>query len=202
MSPRKTYKDTKIFEALFILTIASAIIAYFCMTQQLYFFLGIAIILYLAIIAFAIFYFKYFKKHKDKNNDRKQKQQFLTSSEKRFKKLLHQNLPKNIEIHCKVRLADILKWETHRQSIKMMHVDYLLVDENMQPIFVIELDDKSHDTPKQKERDARKDNALNESEIKYARISNRSPDDEKNHPAIMKNIVEFCKMKVSTISNT
>ena len=125
----------------------------------------------------------------------KKEKEFLSTAEKEFKKYLRQNLPANIEIHCKVRLADILKSETKFRRIIMMHVDYVLIDEESQNIILaIELDDESHNTPEARERDAIKNNVLDESGIKYTRI----PNDQKYHPAIIKNIVEFCKMKIAT----
>ena len=127
------------------------------------------------------------------NKKHNAKKEFLSPSEKEFKKYLHQNLPENIEIHCKVRLADILKSETKYRRIIMMHVDYVLFNEDMQPILAIELDDKSHETPEAKERDAIKNNALDESGIKYTRV----PNDQKYHPAIIKNIVAFCNKEIT-----
>jgi hypothetical protein len=94
------------------------------------------------------------------NKKQNTKKEFLSPSEKEFKKYLRQNLPENIEIHCKVRLADILKSETKYRRIIMMHVDYVLFNEDMQPILAIELDDKSHETPEAKERDAIKNKPL------------------------------------------
>ena len=76
----------------------------------------------------------------------------------------------------------------------MMHVDYVLIDEETQNVILaIELDDESHNTPEAKERDAVKDNALKESGIKLARI----PDGKKYHPVIIGNIVEFCRSKTT-----
>jgi len=113
--------------------------------------------------------------------------EFLSASEKEFKKYLRQNLPANIEIHCKVRLADILKSETNYRRIIMMHIDYVLIDEETQNVLLaIELDDEPHNTPEARERDAIKSNALEESGINLIRI----PVSKKCHPAIITNIID------------
>jgi very-short-patch-repair endonuclease len=132
------------------------------------------------------------KKQEKESKPHKNEKKFLSPAEKEFKKYLRQNLPENIEIHCKVRLADILKTETTYRRIMMMHVDYALLDADTQEIvLVIELDDTSHETEKAKERDAIKNNALKESRIKFTRI----PDSKKYHPIIINEIVEFCRNK-------
>ena len=88
------------------------------------------------------------------NKTPKNEKKFLTPAKIEFKKHLRQNLPENIEIHCKVRLADIIKKETTYRRIMMMHVDYALLNTNTEEIIlVIELDDKSHETEKAKEPD-------------------------------------------------
>jgi len=120
--------------------------------------------------------------------------EFLSPSEKEFKKYLRQNLPANIEIHCKVRLADILKSETNYRRIIMMHIDYVLIDEEAQNVLLaVELDDESHNTPEARERDAIKNNALEESGINLIRI----PVSKKYHPAIITNIIDSLPIKTN-----
>jgi very-short-patch-repair endonuclease len=129
-----------------------------------------------------------------KHTTTSKQKEFLSPAEKEFKEYLRQHLPEEIEIHCKVRLADILNTETTYRRIIMMHVDFVLLDANTQKIIlVLELDDKSHDTEKAKERDAIKNEALRQSGIKYTRIPNK----EKYNPTIIKNIVDFCSNKLT-----
>ena len=127
-----------------------------------------------------------------------QPKEFLSPAEKEFKEYLRQRLPEDIEIHCKVRLADILKTETKYRKIIMMHIDFVLLDANTQKVMLaIELDDKSHDTAKAKERDAIKNEALYKSGIKLIRV----PNSDKYHPALIKKIIEYCKSITSPDSS-
>ena len=159
------------------------------------------IVISISLIIVIIICLKYIKPHKNeetKDNPQtdscrtQREKEFLSPAEKEFKTYLHQNLPTNIEIHCKVRLADILKQETKSRRIIMMHVDYLLLDQKKQePILVIELDDKSHNTPKAKERDSIKNDALKKSGISYFRV----PNYKKHDPNIIQKIVDLCNNK-------
>jgi len=125
----------------------------------------------------------------------KNKKEFLSQAEAKFKKILRKNLPENIEIHCKVRLSDILKTETHNPRTNMMHIDYALLNEETQKIILaIELDDKSHNTPEAQERDKIKNNALDNSNIPYVRVKNMY--DQKQ----LDNIRTFCIKRASTES--
>jgi len=126
----------------------------------------------------------------------------VTPTEKKFKEYLHQHLPPSIEVHCKVRLADILHPEViktlniwkHKKYF-MMHIDFTLVISNTQEIILaIELDDSSHSKKKSQENDEKKNAALAGSKVHYARI----PVDKMYDKKIMKKIVEFCIKKTQS----
>ena len=75
------------------------------------------------------------------------------------KKLL---LTKRYGIIAKVRLADLIEVDTDKTKefgrffpkISSKHIDFALINpDNMEVLFLIELDDRSHDLPARKERD-------------------------------------------------
>ena len=68
---------------------------------------------------------------------------------------------KSYIIYPKVGLKDLFevngktkKREYHFRKISQKHVDFLICDATLRPLFAIELDDKSHDQKDRKERDA------------------------------------------------
>ena len=134
------------------------------------------------------------------------KNTIVTPTEKEFKEYLHQHLPTNIEIHCKVRFADVLRSEItdklniwKDKKIFMMHIDYtLVIKETQEIILAIELDDKSHRRKKAIINDTRKNEMLTQSKVWYARI----PIEKMYDPTIMKKIVTFCKKKLRTTSTS
>lgn len=101
----------------------------------------------------------------------------LTQAEKKFYKLLKNKLHPKCTIFVKVRLADVVEMNkaVSRDSIEfrkiaMKHVDYILVDENLDIICAVELDDYTHDTPETKARDKFVDEVLTMCGIKIFRI--------------------------------
>jgi hypothetical protein len=85
----------------------------------------------------------------------------LTEAEKKFFAALEQSVPKHCYILSQVRLANLVQvkpgtpefWK-HFGKIAMKCVDFVLVDRTtMQPVLVVELDDKSYDKVDRKERD-------------------------------------------------
>ena len=131
----------------------------------------------------------------------KKKNTIVSPTEKEFKEYLHQHLPANIEIHCKVRFADVLSSDVTNElniwkdkKIFMMHVDYtLVIRETQEIILAIELDDKSHARKKTIINDAKKNEMLAKSKVYYARIQV----DKMYDPTIIKKIVDFCKRKTT-----
>jgi len=97
------------------------------------------------------------KKYKYKRRD------LLTKPElKFFIKLQEYAEEQSLLVFPKVRLADILKpderqnrWQAAFNKIKSKHVDFVLCDKTTLEIkYIVELDDKSHERPDRKERDA------------------------------------------------
>jgi hypothetical protein len=125
----------------------------------------------------------------------------ITQNENKFKKHLRKHLPQSLEIHCNVRLIDVLAKEhaTYLFSqpkrygdIIMMHIDYTIVEsESTKIVMVIELDDSSHDSDNHIKRDKKKNDTLQRSAIYCTRIKSKDAYD----PHMMKNIIEFCKEK-------
>lgn len=65
-----------------------------------------------------------------------------------------------LTVFCKVRLADLVnvpkdtnKWHTWFNYIKSKHIDFVLVDKDMNIKVLIEVDDKTHNRDDRKQRD-------------------------------------------------
>lgn len=86
---------------------------------------------------------------------------FLSTAELSFYKVLENLLGSRLTIQSKVRLADIFfiirPNENHRSyfpRISQKHLDFLVCDaKTMQPVFGVELDDASHNSAKRQKRD-------------------------------------------------
>lgn len=97
-----------------------------------------------------------------------QAQQLFTRNEwQNYKTLKAVAEVKGYVICPKVRLLDIVKprsgekkYKTLLYKIQSKHVDFVICDQNMNIKAIIELDDKTHDTEKGKERDAFVDTVL------------------------------------------
>lgn len=70
-------------------------------------------------------------------------------------------------VFAKVRLLDLLeptkgnpKYKTYFYKIQSKHVDFVLCDEKLVARYIIELDDRSHDTEPRKKRDEFVDSVL------------------------------------------
>ena len=126
----------------------------------------------------------------------------VTPTEKKFKEHLQQHLPENIEIHCKVRFADVLHPDIGNRldawrdkKFLMMHIDYtLVIRETQEIILAIELDDKSHKKSDRTSNDTKKNEMLAKSKVWYARV----PVEKMYDPTIIKKITAFCKKKIAT----
>lgn len=97
----------------------------------------------------------------------------LTKTEALFFQALRQAIPE-YEISFKTRLADILQHDRRDRTafnrIKSKHVDFVVLDHNLQIVAVIELDDKSHLRQDRIERDYFVDQVLSEAGINVIHI--------------------------------
>lgn len=137
------------------------------MPDYLYYFLAIAVI---AILIFAL------TKIKIKEYLPYEKTGLLTPYEYKFYNFIKDEAEKLNYIICpKVRLADICKSTDkeikHFNKISAKHLDFLICDKNLKPIFVIELDDKSHLSAKAKANDEFKNKVLNKIGLPLKRIT-------------------------------
>ncbi|MGN0630254.1 MAG: DUF2726 domain-containing protein [Ruminococcus sp.] len=90
----------------------------------------------------------------DDNIVRYRKKYLLTKNEYSFFQKIKPVIKKhNLNILCKVRLADLIEpiptvnkseWYAGFNRIKSKHIDFVLVTENMQVVMLIELEDNSH----------------------------------------------------------
>ena len=97
----------------------------------------------------------------------RQRDNFLSSAELAFYRVLEQAVGKTYSINNKVRLWDLLyvprrdDSRTYENKISSKHIDFLLCDPiTMQPVLAIELDDASHNRKDRQDRDAFLDQAL------------------------------------------
>lgn len=110
----------------------------------------------------------------------RRKKELLSRAEFSFFRVLQSVASDNEWVVCpKVNLGDLItpiagteKWQTWRNKIDRKHADFVLCDaENMQPVMVVELDDKSHGSAKAQKRDADKDRALGAAGLPIVRIA-------------------------------
>ena len=88
----------------------------------------------------------------------------FTPAERSFLGVLKSVLKDDVEVLGKVRVADILKptkgmsrshWQSAFNKISSKHFDFVICDKNdLRVLCVVELNDKSHNAKKRKERDA------------------------------------------------
>ncbi|ELA8176528.1 DUF2726 domain-containing protein [Vibrio alginolyticus] len=103
-----------------------------------------------------------------------------TKAEQVFKHVLKSRLPDNLELHCKVRLADLVLPSDPKNFVSLnkvtsKHVDFVVVDsQSAQIIFAVELDDKSHNSKKSKIQDSEKDYALDSAGVPLYRVKTGS----------------------------
>lgn len=103
----------------------------------------------------------------------------LTKREYKFYLLLRREASRRKMIVCpKVGLKDLLEVDSRKQYMKYFrqiaqkHVDFVLCDEDLHVLFVLELDDSSHDTKTAKKRDTFKNRAFRAAGIPLKRIRN------------------------------
>jgi very-short-patch-repair endonuclease len=90
------------------------------------------------------------------------------------------------QIHLSALLSNQTGGRYHRaafQRINGMSVDYVLCDkESLKAVYAIELDDRTHDTPKRQARDAKVERMLSDAGLPLVRFKNsRVSDDEIIH---------------------
>lgn len=105
----------------------------------------------------------------------KRKSHLLTKSEANFYKQLKRNVKSGVDVHFKVRLADVVepigKNKSFLYKVQAKHLDFVVVDvETSKILFAIELDDKSHNSFGARKRDNEKNNAMKEAGVKLIRI--------------------------------
>ena len=91
-------------------------------------------------------------------------QTLVSPAEKTFLSTLDQAVQGRARVFCMVRVADIVKphksldkkqWKIHFNKTTQKHFDFVLCDlQTLQPLCVIELNDKSHKRKDRRERDA------------------------------------------------
>lgn len=116
----------------------------------------------------------------------------LTPTEERFRHVLaHANQDQYLLV-CKPRVADILRTQPFSQTafnkISSKHFDFVLCDKTTtRPLFVIELDDRSHSQASAQARDAVKDAACRAAGLPFLRVPVQSDYDK---AYLQKRIVE------------
>jgi hypothetical protein len=101
----------------------------------------------------------------------------LTAGELRFYRALLPAVPSGLAVFLKVRLLDLVSvpdrhWHRYGAPASGMHVDFVLADPaSAEPRLVIELDDRSHQRPEARKRDAFKNAALGSAGIPLLRVS-------------------------------
>lgn len=127
--------------------------------------IAIAIIAGLVIILNSLFK----SKKTSKTPYKYQKRNLLTKNELAFyKTLVPIATQKGLILFTKIRLADLIEplkgssnWQGSFSKISQKHVDFILCDKDkINPVLVIELDDKSHDRADRQQRDAFVDQVL------------------------------------------
>lgn len=103
----------------------------------------------------------------------------LTKREYKFYLLLRQEADRNHCLICpKVGLKDLLvvtdqkEYMKYFHKISQKHVDFVICDRDLRVLFVLELDDSSHDSKKSRDRDHFKNRAFAAAGIPLKRIRN------------------------------
>ncbi len=112
---------------------------------------------------------------KEKHSNYQINNNIFTDTEKFFYKVLKEiTIKMDLTIFTKVRLADIIYSPKFNYKdfnrIKAKHIDFVLTDKDGNIKALIELDDKSHEQEKRKERDEFLNNIFQNQKIKLLRI--------------------------------
>lgn len=109
----------------------------------------------------------------------RRKDELLSRAEFSFFRVLQSVAVENDWVVCpKVNLGDLItpiagteKWQTWRNKVDRKHADFVLCDaDTMEPVMVVELDDKSHGSAKAQRRDATKDRGLGAAGLPIVRV--------------------------------
>jgi very-short-patch-repair endonuclease len=138
------------------------------MIQNLWPFIAILIVFVIAITALKAFLGS--NKGGTEDYPYEKEQTLFTPAERSFLGVLDQAVDNKLRIMSKVRLADIIKvkngnnksaWQKAFNRIQSKHVDFVACDTATLGVkFVVELDDKSHNQSKRRDRDEFIDKAL------------------------------------------
>ncbi len=106
----------------------------------------------------------------------------LTKREYGFYLLLRREAEKrNLLICPKVGLKDLMEVASRKNYMKYFagisqkHVDFVICNRNLEVLFALELDDRSHDTKEAEKRDQFKDRAFRAAKIPLKRVRNYNP---------------------------
>ena len=102
----------------------------------------------------------------------------MTKTELNFYNVLRTVIDEDLSLFSKVRMADIItvikgsdSWRGHFNKIQAKHVDFLICDaETIEPLLIIELDDKSHERPDRIARDEFVDAAMDAADLEIIHI--------------------------------
>ena len=110
----------------------------------------------------------------------KKRGELFSKAESSFLRVLDQAISENYRIFGKVRVADIITpvkgmdrktWQIAFNKISSKHFDYVLCSkDSLEPVAVIELDDKSHTSKKAIKRDRLIDSACKSADLKLIRF--------------------------------
>lgn len=150
--------------------------------------LAIPVLLMLASLVIKILIGNPRKKKSKKINDESypfESVSLMTITEKAFYKELKAALPE-YTVFAQVGLSRVIRVKRGHNHyywfnrINRMSLDYLVVDESLETVAAIELDDASHNSKKAKERDAKKNKALEAAGINLIRwhVQNKPNRDE------------------------
>lgn len=139
----------------------------------------IAIIALILISAFVLGMMNASPPSQSRKLNYKKRESLLTRQELRFHKILLVVCENKYSIQTMVRVADVIKpiskkyskdWRTSFNKIQSKHFDFVLCDPStFEPIIIIELDDSSHNNPKNKQRDEVKNQACETAKLPILR---------------------------------
>jgi hypothetical protein len=140
----------------------------------------LAVILIVVVLILVVFGKKIGKSPVIEQGIYTQRGALFTVAERSFYGVLEQAISKDYKIFGKVRVADVLtpkpsldksNWQTAFNKISAKHFDYVLCQKDtLQVIAVIELDDKSHNSKKAKNRDDFIEDACQGADLKLIRF--------------------------------
>lgn len=139
------------------------------------------------VILVFVLVWKVCKSQKQRFLPYKKQKYLLTRSEYEFYKVLRPIAARNSWVICpKVRLADVVYvkgqkegWNSYFGKIAQKHLDFVICNMALQPLFAIELDDRSHGRVDAIRRDVEKNEILAASGFPLIRLKTRKAYDVK-----------------------